>query len=338
MLVKYTDSRDAEQIKSKIRDTFPEWNIQPLTPKQFAARTHRGPNAGNVGAGKTSNYEGQVKIEASYRKERNAFQRAYEILNDVFKAMGEVRAIRANKISEVSASFHVEFYDTTMADNAVLLINNKDDEGYKFSCNVVDFDTNGSDVVSPPISGLGSLTFREDVPLISPTGRSFLGEMSPHFDGLVPRPFRMSPAPSPGNPSNVVRIENIRNGLDVRTTIMLRNIPNRIDQAQLKGVLDETSFGKYDFMYLRIDFANNCNVGYAFINFEDAFDIIDFAQTRAGKKWNFYGSDKVAEISYATIQGRECLVQKFRNSSVMLENEAFRPKVRKLHSDFLLFE
>ena len=51
---------------------------------------------------------------------------------------------------------------------------------------------------------------------------------------------------------NVVDIERIRLGLDVRTTIMLRNIPNKIDQAMLKEIVDETSFGKYDFMYLRI--------------------------------------------------------------------------------------
>ncbi len=58
---------------------------------------------------------------------------------------------------------------------------------------------------------------------------------------------------------------------------------------------------------------------------------------------NRYSSDKVAEVSYASknteitseatlmivaaIQGRDCLVQKFRNSSVMLEHPGFRPKV-----------
>jgi len=50
---------------------------------------------------------------------------------------------------------------------------------------------------------------------------------------------------------------------------MLRNIPNKVNQAMLKDIVDESSWGKYDFMYLRIDFANDCNVGYAFINFVD---------------------------------------------------------------------
>ncbi|KAI9810954.1 MAG: hypothetical protein M1827_005685 [Pycnora praestabilis] len=126
---------------------------------------------------------------------------------------------------------------------------------------------------------------------------------------------------------NVVDVERIRRGLDVRTTIMLRNIPNKVDQAMLKEIVDETSFGKYDFMYLRIDFANNCNVGYAFINFEDPWFIIEFVTARAGFRWNRYNSDKVAEVSYATIQGKDCLVQKFRNSSVMLEHPTFRPKI-----------
>ena len=40
--------------------------------------------------------------------------------------------------------------------------------------------------------------------------------------------------------------------------IMLRNIPNKVDQGMLKRIVDESSWGKYDFMYLRIDFANDC--------------------------------------------------------------------------------
>ena len=33
---------------------------------------------------------------------------------------------------------------------------------------------------------------------------------------------------------------------------MLRNIPNRLDLNQLKQIVDQTSAGHYDFMYLRI--------------------------------------------------------------------------------------
>jgi hypothetical protein len=40
--------------------------------------------------------------------------------------------------------------------------------------------------------------------------------------------------------------------------IMLRNIPNKVDQPLLKRIVDASSRGMYDFMYLRIDFANDC--------------------------------------------------------------------------------
>jgi hypothetical protein len=44
--------------------------------------------------------------------------------------------------------------------------------------------------------------------------------------------------------------------------VMLRNIPNKVDQAMLKEIIDQSSFGKYDFMYLRIDFSNDCKYVY----------------------------------------------------------------------------
>ncbi|PHH72187.1 hypothetical protein CDD80_4716 [Ophiocordyceps camponoti-rufipedis] len=82
---------------------------------------------------------------------------------------------------------------------------------------------------------------------------------------------------------NHVDINRIRDGIDVRTTIMLRNIPNKVDQSMLKRIIDESSWGKYDFMYLRIDFANDCNVGYAFINFVDMFVISAYTRTKKSK-------------------------------------------------------
>ncbi|KAF5026390.1 hypothetical protein F66182_1518 [Fusarium sp. NRRL 66182] len=138
---------------------------------------------------------------------------------------------------------------------------------------------------------------------------------------------RFGRGPSRGLNNNVVDLNELIGGRDVRTTIMLRNIPNKVDQPLLKRIVDASSYGKYDFMYLRIDFANDCNVGYAFINFVKAEYIINFVEERANKRWNCFKSDKVAEVSYATIQGKDCLVQKFRNSSVMLEAEHYRPKL-----------
>ncbi|KAK1722354.1 RNA recognition domain-containing protein 2 [Colletotrichum acutatum] len=156
-------------------------------------------------------------------------------------------------------------------------------------------------------------------------GMPMMGSMSP---GTRAEPRRQNAARVNRSPyynvashHNHVDVNRIREGTDVRTTIMLRNIPNKVDQAMLKRIVDESSWGKYDFMYLRIDFANDCNVGYAFINF------VDFVNTRGNQRWNCFKSDKVAEISYATIQGKDCLVQKFRNSSVMLEATHYRPKL-----------
>ncbi|KXH28419.1 RNA recognition domain-containing protein 2 [Colletotrichum nymphaeae SA-01] len=192
---------------------------------------------------------------------------------------------------------------------------------------------NGGQRLSPPTSTSNSARYRLTNHLFSQPSpvMPMMGSMSP---GTRAEPRRQNAARVNRSPyyniashHNHVDVNRIREGTDVRTTIMLRNIPNKVDQAMLKRIVDESSWGKYDFMYLRIDFANDCNVGYAFINFVDPLDIIDFVNTRGNQRWNCFKSDKVAEISYATIQGKDCLVQKFRNSSVMLEATHYRPKL-----------
>jgi len=126
---------------------------------------------------------------------------------------------------------------------------------------------------------------------------------------------------------NIIDLDLIVKGEDTRTTIMIRNIPNKVQHSTLKEWLDKTSEKDYDFLYLRIDFRNYANVGYAFVNFCDPMAIVDFVRERAGKKWDLFSSEKVAEVSYANLQGKEMLIEKFRNSSVMDENPCFRPTV-----------
>merc|ERR1712176_902633 len=55
-----------------------------------------------------------------------------------------------------------------------------------------------------------------------------------------------------------------------RTTVMLRNIPNNYCRQMLITMLDSHGFaGRYDFLYLPIDFRRKANLGYAFINLVD---------------------------------------------------------------------
>jgi hypothetical protein len=93
----------------------------------------------------------------------------------------------------------------------------------------------------------------------------------------------------------------------------------------LKNLIDIACFGTYDFLYLRIDFHTGNNVGYAFINFTEANGMLMLIDRIEHKFFPGFPRYKSAKISYATIQGREALVQKFRNSSVMQETPFCRP-------------
>jgi protein phosphatase 1 regulatory subunit 42 len=63
-----------------------------------------------------------------------------------------------------------------------------------------------------------------------------------------------------------IDIDGIRTGVEKRSTIMVRNIPNRYTR---EGLLDDINefLGTFDFFYLPMDLSAHSNVGYAFINF-----------------------------------------------------------------------
>lgn len=120
-------------------------------------------------------------------------------------------------------------------------------------------------------------------------------------------------------------LEKILNGEDSRTTLMIKNIPNKYTSKMLLAAIDEKNQGTYNFLYLPIDFKNKCNVGYAFINMLNPELIIPFYEAFNGKKWEKFNSEKVASLAYARIQGKSALIAHFQNSSLMNEDMRCRP-------------
>jgi len=115
---------------------------------------------------------------------------------------------------------------------------------------------------------------------------------------------------------DVNRIES-----DPRTTLMVKNIPNKYDLPLLLQTIEKNYKGKYDFLYLPIDPRNKCNVGYAFINFIEAKYVKDFFNEFNGKKWEKFNSEKVCDIKYGRIQGKKALIHHFQYSNVMSQHD-----------------
>lgn len=114
---------------------------------------------------------------------------------------------------------------------------------------------------------------------------------------------------------------------DFRTTLMIRNIPNKYTQKMLLDSIDQIIPGSYNFFYLPIDFQNQCNVGYAFINMSNTKFIPALYERFHNKGWELFNSEKICEVAYARIQGLQKLVDHFRNSSLLSEDEKVRPVV-----------
>jgi hypothetical protein len=126
-------------------------------------------------------------------------------------------------------------------------------------------------------------------------------------------------------------LDRLKYGEELRTTLMIKNIPNKYTQKMLLQTIDNKFKGSYDFFYLPIDFKNRCNVGYAFINFVDPISIIQFCKELNGKKWEKFNSEKVCELTFARIQGKLNLIEHFQNSSLMGEETSCRPII--FHSE-----
>lgn len=118
-------------------------------------------------------------------------------------------------------------------------------------------------------------------------------------------------------------------GLAKKTTLMLRNIPNRYSQQTLLREVNAKGFaGTYDFFYLPMDVQNRGNVGYAFFNFVQPEDVERFRCTFSDYPFRLFSSRKVAVVSDAYVQGLEKNLRHFENRLVtQARNEQYRPVV-----------
>ena len=124
-------------------------------------------------------------------------------------------------------------------------------------------------------------------------------------------------------------LDAVELGDDTRTSLMVRNIPNKYTQQMLLSEFEENGHGPgvIDFFYLPIDFKNRCNRGYAFINFVEYRDILAFHQRYFGKHWRTFNSDKICDITYARIQGKAAMLKRFENSALMEKDDEYKPLV-----------
>lgn len=174
-------------------------------------------------------------------------------------------------------------------------------------------------------------------PLLLPAGPSPSRSYGPGHGAACDTP----PAPSrafspPGSPMSTqvaaappLPAENTEE--EDLTTVMLRNIPNSYTSASMLELLDRYGFfGKYDFVYLPMDFQKGVNLGYAFVNFQQSGDGLQFASVFQGfADWQC-SSAKAGDVSWAQPnQGLQAHVDRYRNSPVMHPSvpDGYKPMV-----------
>ena len=109
-------------------------------------------------------------------------------------------------------------------------------------------------------------------------------------------------------PDNIININNIINNKDKRTTLIIKNIPNKYTIPLLLIELNHNFANKFDVIYLPQDKINDCNLGYGFINFINSIHLILFYEEFMGKKWNFFKSQKRCFLAYSNYQGKNELI------------------------------
>lgn len=129
-------------------------------------------------------------------------------------------------------------------------------------------------------------------------------------------------------------------GQVLKTTVMIRNIPNDYERDHVRDLLNDKGFrGRYDFVYVPADYKHKTGLGYAFVNMGNSKAVIyDPAKTEnevchgwavevwekldGFKEWKTIGekkSSKECEVTWGSSehQGKQHHIDRYRDSPVM---------------------
>ena len=122
------------------------------------------------------------------------------------------------------------------------------------------------------------------------------------FCGITSRPGRQFPPPVGSN----------------RTTMMLKNVPNKLTRAQLIRELEtHLAPGSFDYVYVPIDFCTRHNYGYLFVNLTHPSLVRRFFVSFSGCRFSEVKSTKQCEVVYARVQGLQANVNRLINSPIL---------------------
>jgi len=147
-------------------------------------------------------------------------------------------------------------------------------------------------------------------------------------NGKINKNKKFNPIPDSEKAKNIINLSNILQCKDPRTTLMIKNIPNKYTISSFLEEIDGNFKGTYDIFYLPIDYVNKCNLGFAFINFIEPLHIILFYELYRGKKWRKFNSEKKCELLYAKFQGRKELISHFERGKILFfDSEDKKPLI-----------
>ena len=118
--VAFADSREAKKATDKIRRLRPQWHVVPLTARDFVEHTE--PSL----VSQTSNFEGHLSVVVYYDSRNPSLNHSTvsHSLEAIARTFGDMKSFATLPSGQDNVSeFHVEFYNTRDAENAMSTLN-----------------------------------------------------------------------------------------------------------------------------------------------------------------------------------------------------------------------